>query len=78
MALAIAQISDLRIVVLDRFDVLDQKSRGALLGMLGELGRMGLMHNSIMSGTMKELPRLPAGVGGVWISGGLAELAVQS
>lgn len=77
MALAIAQISDLRIVVLDRFDVLDQKSRGALLGMLGELGRMGLMHNSIMSGTMKELPRLPAGVGGVWISGGLAELAVR-
>lgn len=78
MALAIAQISDLKIVVLDRFDVLDQKSRGALLGMLGELGRMGLMHNSIMSGTVKELPRLPVGVGGVWISGGLAELAVKS
>lgn len=78
MALAIAQISDLRIVVLDRFDVLDQKSRGALLGMLGELGRMGLMHNSLMCGTMKELPRLPAGVGGVWIDKGLAELVVKS
>lgn len=78
MSLAIAQISDLRIVVLDRFDVLDQKSRGALLGMLGELGRMGLMHNSLMCGTMKELPRLPAGVGGVWIDKGLAELAVKS
>lgn len=78
MALAIAQISDLRIVVLDRFDVLDQKSRGALLGMLVELGRMGLMHNSLMCGTMKELPRLPAGVGGVWIDKGLAEMAVKS
>lgn len=73
MALAIAQISDLRIVVLDRFDVLDQKSRGALLGMLGELGRMGLMHNSIMAGTMKSLPSLPDGVGGIWIANGIAE-----
>lgn len=76
MALAIAQISDLRLVVLDRFDVLDQKSRGALLGMLVELGNMGLMHNSLMCGTMKELPKLPAGVGGVWIQNGLAELGV--
>jgi len=78
MALAIAQISELRLVVLDRFDVLDQKSRGSLLKMLVDLGSMGLMHNSIMCGTMKELPKLPAGVGGVWIEKGLAELAVQS
>lgn len=78
MALAVAQISDLKLVVLDRFDVLDQKSRGALLGMLVELGSMGLMHNSIICGTMKELPRLPAGVGGVWIEKGVAEMAVKS
>jgi hypothetical protein len=78
VALAIAQISDLRMVVLDRFDVLDLKSRGALMKMLMELGRIGAMHTSIMCGTMKELPSLPDGVGGVWISNGLAELAVKS
>ena len=75
MALAIAQISELRLVVLDRFDVLDQKSRSALMHMLIELGKMELMHSSILCGTMKELPPLPTGVGGVWIERGQAELA---
>lgn len=76
MALAIAQISEVKIVVLDRFDVLDFKARGALMKMLLELGKMGLMDNSILCGTMKEMPKLPQGMGGAWIERGLAEMAV--
>lgn len=76
MALAIAQISEVKIVVLDRFDVLDFKARGALMKMLLELGKMGLMDNAILCGTMKEMPKLPQGMGGAWIERGLAEMAV--
>src|SRR6185503_12228112 len=68
IALAIAQISELRIVVIDRFDVLDNDSRQQLLGMLIKLAKADAMDNMIMAGTMKELPaKLPDCVHGVWI-----------
>jgi hypothetical protein len=74
IALAIAQISQLRLVVLDRFDVLDLKSRTALLMMLIKLGKLESMDTMILSGTLKALPALPPTVGGVWIENGIAEL----
>lgn len=75
IALAIAQISQLRMVVLDRLDVLDLKSRSSLLMMLIKLGKLEAMETMILSGTLKALPALPSTVGGVWISNGIAELA---
>jgi len=72
-ALAIAQISQLRMVVLDRFDVLDLKSRGALLKMLIKLEQLETMDTMLMVGTMKELPNLPASVAGVWVTNAIAE-----
>lgn len=76
LALVIAQISELRMVILDRFDVLDIKGRNQLKEMLVELGNMKAMDTMIMCGTIKELPeKLPAGVAGVWITNGIAETA---
>lgn len=78
LALAIAQISQLRFVVLDRFDVLDLPGRGQLLGLLVELARMKAMDTMIMCGTMKAIPKgLPAQVRAVWVANGIAETDPQ-
>lgn len=75
IALAIAQISELKMVVLDRFDVLDIKGRVKLLGMLSKLGKLGAMDTMIMCGTMKALPGNLAdhGASGVWVENAIAE-----
>jgi hypothetical protein len=74
IAIAISQISELRLTVLDRFDVLDLGGRGQLLGMLVELSKLDAMDTMIICGTMKELPaRLPKSVTGVWVENGIAE-----
>lgn len=76
LALVIAQISELRLVILDRFDVLDLPGRSQLLNMLVELGNMKAMDSMLMCGTMKALPeKLPAGVAGVWVKNSIAETA---
>lgn len=76
LALAIAQISGLKLAVLDRFDVLELKARGQLLGMLCELVKLKSIDSVIMLGTMKEMPTgLPAEVTGVWVNNSIAETA---
>lgn len=78
IALAIAQISELRLIVLDRFDVLDLKGRPQMLGMLKELARMGLMETVIVCGTMKAIPaNMGDEVTGVWIEKAIAETNPQ-
>lgn len=78
LALAIAQISQLRFVVLDRFDVLDLPGRGQLLALLVELAKMKAMDTMIMCGTMKAIPKgLPAQVRAVWVANGIAETDPQ-
>lgn len=74
LALAIAQISQLRMVVLDRFDVLDMDARKQLLGMLRTLGQMEAMDTMIMCGTMKAKMNPVPGISSVWIENGIAEL----
>lgn len=73
IALAIAQISGLRMVLLDRFDVLDSESRKQLLKMAIRLGKLETMDSIIICGTMKQ--PLPASEDwtSVWIVNGLAE-----
>lgn len=74
ISLAIAQISELRFIVLDRFDVLDMTGRKQLIGMLMQLAEMGLMEQSIICGTLKApLVGMPAEVGQVWINHGIVE-----
>lgn len=73
IALAIAQISGLRMVLLDRFDVLDSPSRQRLLGMLLKLDQLGAMDSMIIAGTMKQPMPPHASYSSVWINGGIAE-----
>ncbi|MNQ37306.1 chromosome segregation protein [compost metagenome] len=73
IALAIAQISQLRMVLLDRFDVLDSPSRQRLLGMLLKLDRLGAMDTMIICGTMKQAMPASDDYSSVWIINGLAE-----
>ena len=73
IALAIAQISGLRMVLLDRFDVLDSPSRQRLLGMLLKLDQLGAMDTMIICGTMKQPMPPHASYSSVWIRSGIAE-----
>jgi hypothetical protein len=73
LALMIAQISELKFVVLDRFDVLDMEGRGQLINMLLDLADMGSIEQAIICGTLKApLSGMPDEVGQVWVENGQA------
>lgn len=73
LALMIAQISELKFVVLDRFDVLDQVGRGQLFNMLLDLAELGSLDQAIILGTLKApLTGMPDEVGQVWVENGEA------
>lgn len=75
LALAIAQITGLNLVVLDRFDVLELKARGQLVSMLCQLVKLGSMDSIVMLGTMKEIPAgMPPEITSVWVREGIAEV----
>lgn len=72
VALAIAQLSELRLVMLDRFDVLDLPSRTQLIRMLMELAKLETIDTVIVCGTLKEPPLLKApAVSVYWIEKGV-------
>ena len=73
IGLAIAQASGLRLVVLDRFDVLITKARSQLMGLLLSLAKSGEIETAIICGSLKEKPTtLPAQFNAVWIENGVA------
>lgn len=73
LAMAIAEHSGLRFVILDRFDVLDLPGRGQLLGMLRSMAKAGTIDSAIVCGTLKAKPeKLPAEINAVWIENGVA------
>lgn len=70
---ALAEISGLRCLVLDRFDCLDLPGRGDALGMLDALGADGRMDTILVLGTLKAAPPAPSDVFTVhWIEEGHA------
>lgn len=78
IGLAIAIASGLRLVVLDRFDVLITKARSQLLALLLSLAKSGEIETAIISGSLKEKPaKLPAEFNAVWIENGVAGEDVQ-
>lgn len=71
VAEAIAHLSGARLLVLDRFDVLDPASRSELIGWLDVLADMGEIDTALVFGTLKALPAgLPPTVAAHWIIGG--------
>ncbi|NBF06071.1 hypothetical protein GV819_27670 [Pseudomonas sp. Fl5BN2] len=76
LALAIAEHSGLRFLVLDRFDVLDPPplpARGQLFRLLMAANKAGTLDSAIVCGTLKEKPaKLPSEINAVWIENGMA------
>ena len=73
IGLAIAIASGLRLVLLDRFDVLITKARSQLLALLLSLAKAGEIETAIICGSLKEKPvKLPAEFNAVWIENGVA------
>lgn len=73
LAEAIAHLSGWRLLVLDRFDVLDLAGRSQLLGWLDTLADAGEIDTALVFGTLKALPAgLPETIGATWIENGVA------
>jgi len=69
---AIAEMSGLRLLVLDRFDVLDAKGREDLIYWLDAMAADEVLDTALVFGTMKALPAgLPETITPVWIEGGV-------
>lgn len=79
LAIAIARLSGIKFVTLDRFDVLQPSARPQALGLLLTLTRGGDINSAVLAGTMKEpMAKVPAGIQQVWIEGGVIESAPAS
>lgn len=70
LALMIAQLSGLKLVVLDRFDVLDLVGRSQLLDLLCDLAEDGALECAVVCGTMKKAMPSDELIGSFWIENG--------
>lgn len=71
LAIAIARLSGIGMVVLDRLDVLDLPSRGQAIGLLRTLTADGDLQTAIVAGTLKQpMATVPPGMQAVWIEAG--------
>lgn len=70
---ALAEVSGLRCLILDRFDVLDLVGRGDALGLIDALAADGRMDTIMVLGTLKAAPAAPSDMFTVvWIDEGQA------
>jgi len=71
IAEAISHVSGIKIMVLDRFDVLDMQNRSDLICWLDGLAQDGAIDTCIIFGTLKESPKkLPESFQSYWIENG--------
>jgi hypothetical protein len=77
IAIAVAQHSNLRFVVLDRFDVLEVGARGAAMGALYALtcGEAAPLNTCILIGTLKAPPKSPPDVKVTWLGDSALKVA---
>lgn len=74
LAEAVAFLSGTRLLVLDRFDVLDPLGRAQLIGWLDVLADTGEIDTALIFGTLKAAPTdLPATMRAHWIEAGAVE-----
>ncbi|CAB3730493.1 recombinase RecF [Paraburkholderia rhynchosiae] len=82
IAVAIAVLSELKFVLLDRMDVLQISARGDLLAWLDELADLGDLDSALAFGTLKQLPTgLAPTTSAFWIESGSlkhAEAALET
>ncbi|MDR0250672.1 MAG: AAA family ATPase [Burkholderiales bacterium] len=72
LAEAIANLSKIKVLVLDRFDVLDLKGRGDLIAWLDILAKNGEINTAMIFGTLKAAPvGLPTTVAAHWLENGV-------
>ncbi|WP_050466333.1 AAA family ATPase [Herbaspirillum chlorophenolicum] len=72
IAQAVAQVTGLRILMLDRFDVLDLPGRSEAINWLHALAEKGHIETALVFGTLKQLPeRLPPTFSAHWIADGV-------
>lgn len=67
---ALAELSGYRLLMLDRFDVLDIPGRGQLLNWLMDLAEAGTLETALLFGTLKSCPKGNELLGTHWIDGG--------
>lgn len=78
IAEAIAQLSEVRILMLDRVDVLDQAGRVELLMWLAGRAEAGAINTALLFATLKQPPSgLPESINAVWIENGTLEASVE-
>lgn len=70
IAASIAELSGVRLLMLDRFDVLDAQGREDFIYWLDGMASEGVIDSAIVAGTMKALPAgLPETIQPLWIDG---------
>jgi len=70
LALTLAGLSGLKLVLLDRFDVLDLQGRGDLLDLLYDLAERGEIDTAAVFGTLKKAPASDDIMGSFWVENG--------
>lgn len=71
LALTIAKLSGLKLIVLDRFDVLDMQGRNDLIDLLDDAATNGDIETAIVAGTLKAAPAgMPETFDVAWIENG--------
>ena len=71
IAQVVAEISGLKILMLDRVDVLDLPGRAQLLDWLDVLAFEGVIDTALLFATLKALPEgLPDTISSYWVEGG--------
>ncbi|MDR0703212.1 MAG: hypothetical protein LBF61_12595 [Azoarcus sp.] len=74
LAETIANLSKIKLLVLDRFDVLDLKGREDLIAWLDILAQNGEIDTALIFGTLKALPTsLPKTIAAHWIENGFVD-----
>ena len=67
---SISHLSGLKLIVLDRMDVLDLPARAELMKWLNSLAASKAIETAIVCGTLKAAPTLPANFQSVWLENG--------
>lgn len=78
IAATIAQLSGVKFVMLDRFDVLDLQGRAEALDWLADITEPGVLDSAIVLGTLKMLPQGLDGIDGYWLENGTVGVAQEA